>query len=61
MKARSSKSLWTMREKSWMLKRLIKVPSKVIIDTGPLLLFLTGNHDPDLISKIKRLRYRGGP
>jgi hypothetical protein len=44
-----------------MLKKLIKVPARVIIDTGPLLLFLVGNHDPDSIQKIKRIKYGGGP
>ncbi len=44
-----------------MLKRLIKVPTKVVIDTGPLLLFLAGNHSPSLVPKIKRLKYGGGP
>jgi hypothetical protein len=39
-----------------MSKGLIKVPSKVIIDTGPLLLFLAGNHNPDLLPKVKLQR-----
>ncbi len=44
-----------------MLKKLIRVPSKVVVDTGPLLLFLAGNHDPDSIPKMKRIKYGGGP
>ncbi len=44
-----------------MLKNLIKVPARVVIDTGPLLLFLAGNHDPESIHKVKRIKYDGGP
>jgi len=44
-----------------MLKKLIKVPARVVIDTGPLLLFLTGNYSPDSLPKMKRIRYDGGP
>jgi len=44
-----------------MLKKLIKFPAKVIIDTGPLLLFLAGNYDPEYIPKIKRIKYGGEP
>ncbi|MDD2754463.1 MAG: hypothetical protein PHS80_02930 [Methanothrix sp.] len=44
-----------------MLKRLIKVPAKVVIDTGPLLLFLIGNYDPEYIPKMKRIKYGGMP
>ncbi|OPY51832.1 MAG: hypothetical protein A4E49_02096 [Methanosaeta sp. PtaU1.Bin112] len=42
-----------------MSRKLIKVPAKVAIDTGPLLLFLAGNYDPRYISKIKRIKYDG--
>jgi len=44
-----------------MSRRLIKVPAKVVIDTGPLLLFLAGNYDPESIPKMKRLKYDGKP
>jgi predicted nucleic acid-binding protein len=42
-----------------MWKRLIRVPGKVIIDTGPLMLFLVGNHNPTYIAKMKRIKYEG--
>ncbi len=43
-----------------MWKGLIQVPGKVIIDTGPLMLFLAGNHDPTYIPpKMKRIKYEG--
>jgi hypothetical protein len=41
-----------------MSRRLIKVPAKVVIDTGPLILFLAGNYDPERISKMKRVKRR---
>ena len=44
-----------------MSRRLIKVPAKVVIDTGPLILFLAGNYDPERISKMKRIKYDGKP
>lgn len=44
-----------------MWKRLIKVPAKVVIDTGPLLLFLAGNYDLKYIPKMKRIKYCGEP
>lgn len=44
-----------------MWKKSTKVPARVIIDTGPFLLFLAGNYNPDFISKIKRIKYGGGP
>jgi predicted nucleic acid-binding protein len=42
-----------------MLKSLFRVPPKVIIDTGPLMLFLAGNYDPVCIPKMKRIKYEG--
>jgi predicted nucleic acid-binding protein len=42
-----------------MWKGLIRIPSKVIMDTGPLILFLAGNHDPTYIPKMKRIKYEG--
>jgi len=44
-----------------MSNKLIKVPAKLVIDTSPLLLFLAGNHNPDYISKMKRIKYNGKP
>ena len=44
-----------------MSRRLIKVPAKVVIDTGPLILFLAGNYDPESIPKMKRIKYDGKP
>lgn len=44
-----------------MLKKLIKVPARVVIDTGPLLLFLAGNYNPESLPKMKRIKYDGGP
>ena len=44
-----------------MLKGSVKFPARVVLDTGPFLLFLAGNHDPEMIPGIKRLKYDGGP
>ena len=43
-------------EPLWMSKCMIKAPKVIIIDTIPLLLFLIGTYDTNLISKFKRLK-----
>jgi hypothetical protein len=39
-----------------MLRYWSEAPNKVLMDTVPLLLFLVGTHDLDLISKFGRLK-----
>ncbi len=39
-----------------MSRCMIKAPKIIVIDTIPLLLFLIGTYDTNLISKFKRLK-----
>lgn len=43
-------------EPLWMSRCMIKAPKIIVIDTIPLLLFLIGTYDTNLISKFKRLK-----
>ena len=40
-------------------KKWVRTPKNIIIDTAPLLLFLTGIYDKKVISKFKRLKKYG--